>query len=111
MSTVLLLCSKYPFLFGAGAEGKGNFEMPTGINYLIKCALDENEGNGIRDALYDFFKKEKHDKDFDYTRHHFSINNLKNSLLSQLLFERLQEDKDFFKKYQDKVGCFLFKNC
>lgn len=30
---------KIAFLFGAGAEGKGNFNMPTGAKYLEETLL------------------------------------------------------------------------
>lgn len=46
---------KIAFLFGAGAEGKGNFNIRTGYDYLKSSLFAANTPEGFNNALSSFF--------------------------------------------------------
>lgn len=91
------------FLFGAGAEGKGNFKLPMGYEYLKGSLFGNEYKTEITNALKQFFSETYFD-DYKYTCH--SYNN-KILMLKNLITHKVLIDSEFLIDNIDKISTIL----
>ncbi len=92
---------KVTFLFGAGAEGKSNFELPTGFEYLQQSLFySEDTDKSLTAVLKEYFKHSYFKNTFKYTTH--TIKPIKN-IFRNFVFSKAQADNIFFINKQDLI--------
>ncbi len=117
---------KIAFLFGAGAEGEGNYNMPTGMEYLIKSTLPQQDGKKKEDyikSLDSFFNgKEKGKRKtsffngtYGYTMATLSNEVIYGEILFQLIHDKIMNDeeervKEFLKTHRLDISVCLNKS-
>ncbi|MDY5684154.1 MAG: hypothetical protein SPG48_11435 [Treponema sp.] len=86
------------FLFGAGAEGKGNFGLPSGLSFLKTVFFDDEIKSKVLDVLEEKFSRKAYfgDPSVKWRRDTFDA---KEVLLKAYLVEKSKKDKVFFKNY------------
>ena len=80
--------NKVAFFFGAGAEGGGNYDIVTGLDYLKASLYGEGIGNYL-DALHDYFRDRYFDKKYIYLRQSFKPTKL---LLRNMIIAKIRND-------------------
>ncbi len=99
------MMKKVAFLFGAGAEGKNNFDIPMGYEYLKSSLYASDTLKGFDDALSTFFKDRRYFGDkFTYSKNTFDVSNF---VLKNFITQHASHNRDFFKKYEDDVVTIL----
>lgn len=81
------------FLFGAGAEGKGNFEISTGFEF-IKAVITSEKMKGLKDSLHKFFDMKPSNGSINYSKHEFDFYNF---ALRQCLVCKSIDDIEWYK--------------
>lgn len=111
---------KIAFLFGAGAEGKGNFNMPNGMEYLLKSVMySSKQDESVKkpsyrelDALKAFFndsddKNQVSEKYFEntykYRKDRISRETIEKSIFFHLVCPNAMKDKKLFSQIYDNI--------
>lgn len=94
------------FLFGAGAESRGNYEMLSGYDYLKKSLFYEKYHSKMLDALKDYFS-DTYFKNYKYRKDTLQLNK---RLLPYMAKQKAQTDSDFFLRYRTYLQNVLYKN-
>lgn len=87
---------KITFFFGAGAEGKSNFDLPTGFEYLKRTILGDHSKEYLK-ALKKYFNKMNYFENYRYTSRTTQITIV---FLRNFILSKLQSDPNFLKKHQ-----------
>ena len=96
---------KVAFFFGAGAEGKGNFNIRTGYEYLKSSLYASDALEGFDKALASFFDGKKFFNDkFVYRKNTLDVSSF---VLKNFIIQKASHDKLFFTKYQDLIVTIL----
>lgn len=85
---------KIAFMFGAGAEGRGNFEMPSGIDFMEQT-LFANRDKKLLNALGEYFD----DKSINIEGHVYEYR--RDTFNNRYLYDRML--KDFFEKCKEEA--------
>lgn len=91
------------FLFGAGAESKGNFNLPSGMAYMKETVLYKSNTDSQTKVLSSFFKS-KDTRGRIYSSHKI---NADTRILSNLIYHRAEEDKEFYIKHQETIESYI----
>lgn len=95
---------KVVFMFGAGAESAGNFNIKTGFDFLKHSLFPSNS---LDDALQSYFKNSKYfENTYTYTKNKIDFSD---SMLKNLLTQKASTDKNFFEKYEKDIVTLLSK--
>ncbi|MBD5083376.1 MAG: hypothetical protein HDT34_04360 [Clostridiales bacterium] len=95
---------KVMFLFGAGVEGEGNYEIASGYEYLKNSLFGNEYKTEITTALKKYFSKEYFGKTYKYSAH--SYNN-KLTLLQNLVKQKITNSDTFLVEYKDTISILL----
>lgn len=96
---------KVVFMFGAGAESKGNFNIKMGFDFL-KYSLFPSDS--LKNALQSYFKnKEYFENTYKYTSNKVDLTD---SLLKNLLVQKASTDRNFFEKHEKDILFLLSKD-
>lgn len=87
---------KVAFLFGAGCEGPGNYDIPLGFDFMKRALFTKAFKPAVLDALGKFFSFEN--DFFKYSRHTVWDSG---KVLKQLLLTRLEEEPDLYGRFRD----------
>lgn len=102
---------KIAFLFGAGVEGEGNFEIESGYDYMKKSLFPSNS---ILDALkekfnetyFDIYNIDKYK--YEYTKHKISLT--EDKILEEFLKNKCYHDINFFVSHKKQLSYLLDTN-
>lgn len=104
------------FLFGAGAEGKGNFNLPSGIDFMRDSYLNKDLYNKQTKYLKTLFDKEYFIKDNDdgvnaykYTAYNYADNNTLRAIMKKWIFNQFYH-QDISNKHKRQLYSFLSKD-
>lgn len=101
---------KIAFLFGAGCEGKGQFELPSGIEFLKDTFFCEKT-NEIIPALEKFFCKKNlyFDNSYNYGKSTLVSSNFSNKILKNLAETGKSQkiSKETYSKFKEILDNFL----
>lgn len=102
---------KIAYLFGAGAEGKGNFNLPMGVDFLNETFFSNEES--MYDSLESFFKGKTINIDNDeytYIKRKLNTSSTYRKILSNY-FESIKENKSsLYSQHDLKINEFLEGN-
>ena len=95
------------FLFGAGAEGKDNFEISTGFEFIKAVINTEKESANSKYlvGLSNVFKKRE--KDFQNVTYRRDTVDFYNAALEQYVIRAATEDKAFYEKNRPIISKLL----
>ena len=101
---------KVSFFFGAGAEAIGNFDLPTGNEFMKSTLFSKNEKSNLFDGLNNYFegktiKLGKHE--YIYSRHCLDSKNTMKELLKNWLRIQNENNSDFNKKYEPHLSQYI----
>ena len=102
--------TKIAFFFGAGVEGKGNFGMEMGFDYLRKSLFasifpDNNKESGFTCYLGKYWKGMSFfEGTYAYSSH--TVDGIE-VLLKNLIMHRCEKDDDLKKTYQSQIELLL----
>lgn len=100
--------NKITFLFGAGAEGTGNYEMKQGAEFLTNAVIGMENKNLRLDALEKFFKNKDSKKDRSYSRDIiFGRSKFLKSCVYNKAVDQTNNGKEFLEKYQNQIFYIL----
>lgn len=86
--------NKISFFFGAGCEGKGNFEISSGFEYLKSSLFS----SGFEDDLKKYFKEKTYFNDnVTYSKHKLDS---KKAILNNLVLQKAINDREFFENFK-----------
>ena len=89
--------TKVAFFFGAGAEGKYNFNIRTGYDYLRSSLCAADELKDFDDALGSFFDNAKYFGDkFSYRKDKLDVASF---VLKNFIVQKASHDKPFIDKH------------
>lgn len=91
------------FLFGAGVEGKGNYNLVSGYEYIRRSLLGAGHDKKISNALKRYFNRQYFG---NYTYSFHKCNSV--LLLQNLIVNKCFYDYDFFIKHRDKIQSILY---
>lgn len=97
---------KVSFLFGAGAEGRDNFNLVNGYEYLKKSLFYEKYHPKMLDALKDYFDG-NYFNGYKYRKDTLKLNKI---LLSNMAKQKAETNREFFMNYEHYLYVFLPKN-
>ena len=98
--------TKIAFMFGAGAEGKGNYNICTGFGYLVNVFFNKENYDSdnknkknvpYRNVLSDYFKDNK------YTKITIDTIDAKNRMIKQLLCYKIMNNVDNWRDEETKL--------
>ena len=85
---------KVSFFFGAGAEADGNFNLPTGFEFMRKTMFNETYLKNVCDALGEYFNKE-------YFKDNINNKNYKYYKVKSQPYKAILKNIIFYKAYND----------
>ena len=95
------------FLFGAGTEGKGNYDLPNGYEYLKSSLFGNENKSSVMEALKEVFGNNTYfNGNYSYSVHKYS--NVK-PILKNLIMNRIISDSSFFENNKDIISELLDK--
>lgn len=97
-----MVSPKISFLFGAGAEGKQNFDLPSGLDFMASSYLDDSIKNNLLPALKEIFSREYFDGKYKYTTHSYNESTTVQSILKKWIYFRCQS-LDCLKSYEEDL--------
>lgn len=98
------------FLFGAGAEGKGNYGLPKGAEYILDVfRLQEKLKENVLAQNFpnEYFKQCDMGKTYTYRRDTVDLAQI---ILKELVKKKASEKFDFYEKYQCEIEQLLNKD-
>ena len=99
--------TKIAFMFGAGAEGKGNFDICSGLDYLKETLFMQQPG--ILDELQTYFPGDY----YNDARHHRIYKYRRDSqispsfILKNLVLSTALNNEAFYLRYKDPIRCIV----
>ena len=97
--------AKVAFFFGAGAEGKDNFEISTGFDFMKKSLFSKKYLDGYTDALNQYFKNNNYfDERYSYEK---SLLDAKKFLLKNFIINKSCTHEKFFNDNKDEIAIIL----
>lgn len=91
------------FFFGAGVEGKGNFDLPMGFEYLRKSLFTDKNGADL-DQLKKSFPKEYFNKSYTLSKHTVLLNA---PLLRTFILAKALNDPSYLSKHKEDICALL----
>lgn len=96
---------KIVFFFGAGVEGKGNFNIRTGYEYLKSSLYASDALQGFDKALASFFDGKKFFNDkFEYRKNTLDVSSF---VLKNFIIQKAASVLEFYQKYNDIILVLL----
>lgn len=95
---------KITFFFGAGAEGRDNFGIATGFEYLKSSLYSKEYMADFTGALSKYFPNKYFNKNYKYTIHTFDANNF---LLKSFIKHKILSSTEFLKSYEAEICALL----
>lgn len=97
---------KVAFFFGAGVEGKDNFEIKTGYEYLKSSLFVKETLKGFNYALASFFGQNKYfNNTFSYRK---DIYDATTYVLKNFTLQKASYDLMFFQKHKNTILAILY---
>lgn len=95
------------FLFGAGTEGRGNFNLPTGFQYLKSSLFGNEFKSDITDSLARYFDKGYFNDSYRYQRHIYSNYS---ALLNNLIKTKVIDNPNLLLQCKKDIAIVLSKS-
>lgn len=95
--------TRIAFVFGAGAEGKHNYDIVTGLDYLKASLYGEGIGH-YHDALAKYFNGEYYGKKYTYQRHQIKPTIF---LLRNMIIEKIRNTNIEWDDVKDDIALIL----
>lgn len=93
------------FFFGAGAEGKGNFNISTGLTYLKSSLYASKTLEGFNEALASFFSNQKYfNGTYKYRKDTLDVTTF---LLKNFIVQKSINDIDFYYTHNELILALL----
>lgn len=99
---------KIGFFFGAGAEGKGNFELMNGIEFMRNSYLSSTHSDKVTKLLKSSFTNNYFNEKFKYNSSTFFMKTTTTSILKRWIMYNLN-NKDIYNLYHDDIKGILNK--
>jgi len=96
---------KVAFFFGAGVEGKGNFDIESGYDYLKRSLLAPIFHMPMLEALDSYFDSKEYFKNYSYQKNGIAVERL----LRNFLVQKSVQSIDFFEKHNATLAVLLTK--
>lgn len=93
---------KVCFLFGAGAEGKGNYNLPNGPQFMKKSFLDKELKEALTNALKNHFGGSYFSGSYSYSVDSYLVNPTFRSILKKWINQTCK-DPDYYDKYEHDI--------
>lgn len=95
---------KIAFFFGAGAEGKGNFDIRTGYEFLRSTLYAKDSLRGFDDDLSKFFSDNRYfNNRYKYRKDFLQASSF---VLKNFIIQKSSQDTKFYQRY-NKIICSL----
>ena len=95
--------TRVAFLFGAGAEGKNNYDIVTGNDFL-KASLYGAHLDGYMEALDDYFKKKYFEDTYKYSKHQLIPSS---KMIKNIVIERIRHEPERLFNFIDELSEIL----
>lgn len=100
---------KVCFLFGAGAEGHNNFNLPTGHEFILESFLSENTKNTLLPELKRVFSSKYYNNRYEYTQNSYYSDLTFKSILKKWIIAECKDEK-CYQKYENDIRIVLNKD-